>query len=128
MGENRWGMGIILATSHADWKDRHKIAIDTGKNAFVFIRKHPLVKLKLAEEVYGVCQKDILHLYTVCTGLSFCLYLFLPLAFAQFSLMKSFEKDKFLMLLCPSRPIWAPWVQVSSYGPVLKFLHQSAHT
>lgn len=62
MGENSWGIGIILATPHADWKERHKIATDTGKNTIGFIRKHPLVKLKLAEEVYGICQKDIFHL------------------------------------------------------------------
>lgn len=64
MGENRWGMGIILATPHADWKERQKIATDIGKNTSGIIRKHLLVKLKLAEEVYGICQKDIFHLCT----------------------------------------------------------------
>lgn len=57
-------MGIILATPHADWKERQKIATDIEKNTIGIIRKHLLVKLKLAEEVYGICQKDIFYLCT----------------------------------------------------------------
>lgn len=87
-------MGINLATPHADWKEKHEIATAIGKNTFFLVRKDLLVKLKLAEELYGICQKNILHLCTVCTGLSFCLCLFLPLASAEFSLMKSFEREK----------------------------------
>lgn len=48
-------MGIILALPHADWKERHKIATDLGENTIVCMGKHPLVKLKLAEELYGIC-------------------------------------------------------------------------
>lgn len=44
MGENRWGMGIILATPHADWKERHKIATDRRRNTIVFIKKKPISK------------------------------------------------------------------------------------
>lgn len=57
-------MGINLATPHANWKERHEIATAIGKNTFFLVRKH----LLLAEEVYGICQKNILRLCTVCTG------------------------------------------------------------
>lgn len=46
MGENRWGMEIILATPHADWKERHKIATDRRRNTIVLEKKKNISKIE----------------------------------------------------------------------------------
>lgn len=140
MGENRQGMGKILATPHAGWKKRCEIAKGIGQNTFVFVRKHQFSKTETCCGSILYLSKNILHLRAVCTGLSFCLWLSLALTSAQFSFMKSFEREgncggftlswKGILFLAGShaQSIWAAWVQVSWCGPVLKSLHQSALT
>lgn len=59
-----------LATPHAGLKKRHEIATDIRQNMFGFCQKNMnSVKLKLAVEVYCICQKNNLHLCVVCTDL-----------------------------------------------------------
>lgn len=103
-----------------------------GEIQLFLSKKNPLVKLKLTEEVYGICQNYIFRVWcTLYTGPSFCLlviglslFFFLPLASAQFSLMKSFEREK-LGILHAFMPCTVHLSSVSSCSPVLKFLHQS---